>query len=81
MIGYLDLPSGLAGDMFLGCLVDAGWPADELRDVFRRLNLPSQEWSIDVSSVMKGPIRATAVRPRVKEGHAHRHLRHICQMI
>jgi len=81
MIGYLDLPSGLAGDMLLGCLLDAGWPVDELRQTIERLNLPADEWSIVAESVMKGPIRAQAVRPKVKEGHAHRHLRHIREMI
>ncbi len=30
MIGYLDTPSGISGDMFLGCLVGAGWPLAEL---------------------------------------------------
>ena len=30
MIAYLDLPAGLSGDIFLGCLVDAGWPLEEL---------------------------------------------------
>ncbi|TET37674.1 MAG: nickel pincer cofactor biosynthesis protein LarC [Planctomycetota bacterium] len=30
-IAYLDMPSGIAGDMFLGALVDAGMPVGELR--------------------------------------------------
>ena len=29
-IAYLDMPSGISGDMFLGCLVAAGWPLDAL---------------------------------------------------
>ena len=40
MIGYLDTPSGISGDMFLGCLVDAGWPLAELESVVARLGLP-----------------------------------------
>jgi pyridinium-3,5-bisthiocarboxylic acid mononucleotide nickel chelatase len=44
MIAYLDIPSGLSGDMFLGCLVDAGWSIDQLRDTIRLLNLPVDEW-------------------------------------
>jgi pyridinium-3,5-bisthiocarboxylic acid mononucleotide nickel chelatase len=43
MIGYLDLPSGISGDMFLGCLVDGGWPVGELRAMLGRLHLPSSD--------------------------------------
>lgn len=81
MIAYLDLPSGLSGDMMLGCLLDAGWPVDELRDVVRRLNLPAEEWSIDALRVMKGAVAATFADVRAKEGHVHRHLRHVREII
>jgi pyridinium-3,5-bisthiocarboxylic acid mononucleotide nickel chelatase len=81
MIGYLDLPSGLSGDMFLGCLVDAGWPVNELRQTITRLNLSATEWSIDAAAVMKGPLRATLVRVHAAEGHHHRHLADIRAII
>ena len=58
MIGYLDLPSGLSGDMFLGCLVDAGWPIDQLRFTIAKLKLP-EECTVEQRAVMKGPLRAT----------------------
>ncbi|HEX2971286.1 MAG TPA: nickel pincer cofactor biosynthesis protein LarC [Tepidisphaeraceae bacterium] len=74
MIGYLDLPSGISGDMFLGCLVDAGWPIDQLRDTLQRLNLPAHSWSVEARSVMKGALRATLVDVQVAEGpDAHHH--------
>ena len=41
MIAYLDLPAGLSGDMFLGCLVDAGWPIEALRSAVAALDLPA----------------------------------------
>ncbi|HWP40464.1 MAG TPA: nickel pincer cofactor biosynthesis protein LarC [Tepidisphaeraceae bacterium] len=83
MIGYLDLPSGISGDMFLGCLIDAGWTIDQLRATLSRLRLPSQDWAVDARSVMKGSLRAMQVDVRVAEGppphqlvfapHAHSH--------
>jgi len=54
MIGYLDIPSGISGDMFLGCLVDAGWPIENLRRTVRALKLNIDEWSVEARSVMKG---------------------------
>ena len=76
MIGYLDLPAGISGDMFLGCLVDAGWPLDQLRATLHALKLPSQDWSVNARTVMKGPLRATLVDVAVTEGHSHAHHDH-----
>jgi uncharacterized protein (TIGR00299 family) protein len=76
MIGYLDLPSGISGDMFLGCLIDAGWTIDQLRAAITSLKLPSNEWSVEVKQVMKGSLRATLVDVKVAEGsqeHSHSH--------
>ena len=81
MIAYLDLPSGISGDMFLGCLVDAGWPVEQLRNAIARLKLPAEEWKIDARTVMKGPLRATKVDVHAAEGHHHRHLSDIRQII
>ena len=81
MIAYLDLPSGLSGDMFLGCLVDAGWPIERLRFVIAQLKLPIDEWSVEAHLVMKGPLRATLVDVHAEEGHTHRHLAQIRKII
>lgn len=97
MIGYLDLPSGISGDMFLGCLIDAGWPIEQLRGTLSRLKLPTSEWSIEARSVLKGPapLRATLVDVRVAEpipqqhrfvvtsspAQSHRNLPEICNII
>ena len=40
MIAYLDLPSGISGDIFLSCLVDAGWELSRLQAVIDSLKLP-----------------------------------------
>ena len=60
-IGYLDLPSGVSGDMLLGCLVDAGWPVDDLIATVRALHLPAENWTITAERVMRGPLAATLV--------------------
>lgn len=73
MIAYLDLPAGISGDMFLGCLVDAGWPIEQLRATLQKLRLSAEDWSVDARPVMKGPLRATLVNVKVTEGHAHEH--------
>jgi uncharacterized protein (TIGR00299 family) protein len=67
--------------MFLGCLVDAGWPVEELRAAVTRLALPAAEWSLTARSVMKGPLRATLVDVHAPEGHHHRHLSDVRKMI
>jgi uncharacterized protein (TIGR00299 family) protein len=81
MIAYLDLPSGISGDMFLGCLIDAGWSVERLRFVIAQLRLPADEWSIEARQVMKGPLRATLADVQASEGHAHRHMADIRQII
>ncbi len=70
MIGYLDLPSGISGDMFLGCLVDAGWTIEQLRATLAALKLPAEEWSVDAKHVMTGSLFATRVEVHVREGHS-----------
>lgn len=81
MIAYLDIPSGLSGDIFLGCLVDAGWPLDALQETIRQLNLPSDSWQVTEHSVMRGPLRATLVDVVAAVGDAHRHLGDIRKII
>jgi uncharacterized protein (TIGR00299 family) protein len=73
MIGYLDLPSGISGDMFLGCLVDAGWPIEQLRATLKKLNLPAGDWSVDARDVMKGALRAKLVDVKVAEPIVQQH--------
>ena len=73
MIAFLDTPAGISGDMFLGCLVDAGWTIDQLRATLAKLKLPAKDWSVEARPVMKGPLRATRVDVKVTEGHHHHH--------
>src|SRR5229473_3400779 len=81
-IAYFDCPSGAAGDMIMGALVDAGVPFDALQDELAKLRLPG--WSLERREVMKGVFRATKVDVHVHDhaqgaadhSHAHAHERH-----
>jgi uncharacterized protein (TIGR00299 family) protein len=82
VIGYLDMPSGISGDMFLGCLVAGGWPIDALRDTLQRLGLPEGSWAVQAQPVARGALTATLVDVRVDEtGGHHRHLSTIREII
>ena len=55
--------AGIAGDMALGSLLDAGADLDEVVDMVRRL--PLGGWALEAEPVLRGGIAATrAVRPR-----------------
>jgi hypothetical protein len=81
MITYLDLPAGLSGDMFLGCLVDAGWPIEALRSVVAALDLPAGSVQVRAEQVQRGPLRATLVHVDAAETTQHRHLGDIRELI
>lgn len=81
MIAYLDMPSGISGDIFLGCLVDAGWPLEALRSTVEQMALPAGSWSVTASAVMRGPLQATLVDVQTTEGDQHRHLHDVRQII
>ncbi|HEY2587424.1 MAG TPA: nickel pincer cofactor biosynthesis protein LarC [Tepidisphaeraceae bacterium] len=74
MIAFLDLPSGVSGDMLLGCLIDCGWPVEQLRATIERLKLPPGEWAVRVEAVQKQALRATQVEVLFDEGRHNRRL-------
>ncbi|MCI0403769.1 MAG: nickel pincer cofactor biosynthesis protein LarC [Acidobacteria bacterium] len=67
---YFDCFSGIAGDMTLGALVDAGADLNEIDTELRKLGLSG--WSLRAEKVRRGPIQATKVDVTV-EGHQHHH--------
>ena len=73
-LAFIDTPSGISGDIFLGCLVDAGWPLASLRAAVERLNLPGNSWDIRAQTVMRGGLRATLIHVECAEESAQRHL-------
>lgn len=75
------MPSGISGDMFLGCLIDAGWSVAALQTTIGQMQLPVDRWSVAVESVLRGPLRATLVNVHCAEETQHRHLPDIQQLI
>ena len=80
-LAYFDCPSGIAGDMVLGALVDAGVPLALLHDVAARLGLPDVELRCR-EHVVRG-FRALRVDMAWDEGRhaAHRNLADIAARV
>ncbi|MFN8546693.1 MAG: LarC family nickel insertion protein [Candidatus Eisenbacteria bacterium] len=78
-IAHLEFWSGLAGDMFVGALLDAGWPEERLREVVSALDLGSVE--IEVERRTHRGLSGVGIRVRAaKDPHA-RHLEEILKLI
>ena len=69
-VAYFQAFSGASGDMFLGALVDAGWPVDDLVATLSKLRV--RYYRVNVAQVMKGAVAATSVSFEI-EGHDHAH--------
>ncbi|HEY6865851.1 MAG TPA: LarC family nickel insertion protein, partial [Candidatus Eisenbacteria bacterium] len=78
-IAYFDCFSGISGDMTLGALVAAGWPAAEVEALPARLKLPGV--GVRVGGTRRGPFAATRVEVRVEGAQPHRHLRHVLEIL
>jgi len=78
-VAYFQAFAGASGDMFLGALVDAGWPADELKAELGKLNLRGYE--IEVRKAVKGTIACTKVDVKVEEERVERGLEDILAIL
>ena len=58
-IAYFDCFSGIAGDMALAALLDAGAPLDELKLALK--SLPVEGWNIESENVLRSGIHAQSV--------------------
>ena len=72
-LAYLDCFAGLSGDLFLGALVDLGWPAEELRAVARAV--VGDRATLEVRREARHGITGTRVivEPVGSGGHEHGH--------
>jgi uncharacterized protein (TIGR00299 family) protein len=71
--------SGIAGDMALGSLIDAGADLDEVRALCERL--PVRGWKLDAEPVLRGGIAATKVHVLADESTVVRTAAHITGMV
>ncbi len=62
--------SGVAGDMALGALIDAGADPAEVTALIRRL--PLDGWDLEVEAVRRGGVAASQAHVRVGDGAPHR---------
>lgn len=75
-IAWFECFSGISGDMTLGALVGAGWPAAELEAIPARLGLEGV--TVAVGDVKRGAFAAKRVEVRLPEAkQPHRHLHHV----
>jgi pyridinium-3,5-bisthiocarboxylic acid mononucleotide nickel chelatase len=71
--------SGIAGDMALGSLLDAGADLDEVRNLLARL--PVDGWRLETEPVLRGGIAATKAHVHVVESAVVRTASHITGMV
>ena len=78
---YIDCFSGISGDMFLGALIDAGLPFEELKRALR--TLPIDHYSLDAKKEVKNGFAGTRfiVHQEHEVHHVHRGLREITEIV
>jgi uncharacterized protein (TIGR00299 family) protein len=75
---YFDCPSGAAGDMILGAVVDAGVSFEALQRALA--TLPLDGWRLVTRQVQKGAFRATKVDVEI-DARAHHHHRTLTDVL
>jgi hypothetical protein len=71
-IAYLECPTGIAGDMCLGALVDLGVPLEYLLEQLQKLGI-DQEYQLTAEKVDKNGQIATKVHVNLLHEHEHHH--------
>lgn len=66
-VAYLDCSSGVAGDMLLASLIDAGVPLSDLQGLLEELGIGTHV-ALSLSQVMRGAFRASHLEVAVSSG-------------
>ncbi len=81
VIGYLECPTGIAGDMCLGALVDAGVPLEYLIEHLKKLDI-QDPYQLNSKKVTRNGQRATKIEVEIPhDSNTQRHLPEIEQLI
>ena len=79
-IAYLDILTGISGDMTLGALIDAGVDANQLQEELKGLLVSG--WQLTAEKVSKAGIQATKATVSLNEHHqGHRHHRDYVELV
>jgi len=78
-IAYFDCPSGIAGNMILGALIDAGLDPGFLKRKFSTLDIGP--WTLDIRKKSKAGVKGTSLEVKVKSQDTPRGLRDILSII
>ena len=79
-IAYLDCFSGISGDMFIGALIDAGLPLEELRKVLQ--GLPLEGYSLEATREERNHLFGTRFKVKVsRDPQPHRRFSDIRDLI
>lgn len=78
-VAYFDCASGISGDMTLGALLDVGVPFDAVQGAIDSLGIPG--CVLEIETVKRKGFRGTKIHVRHPEQHAHRHLKHVLEIL
>ncbi|KAG3111651.1 hypothetical protein PI124_g3347 [Phytophthora idaei] len=71
-IAFIDCSAGIAGDMLLGALIDAGAPLDKIKRGLESLHGIKGEWELTTNRVWKGPGSIAGTKANVGSIYQHK---------